>query len=114
MLNQEKPNEYVLSSDETHAIREFVELAFKEAGIKGFWHGQGANEEYSVSTEYAIENEVNSSVLVKIDPKFFRPAEVQLLFGDSSKARQELGWSPKWSFNQLVKDMVRNDINSNI
>ncbi len=112
MLNQEKPNEYVLSSNETHTIREFVELAFKEVGIEGFWHGQGTNEEYSISTEYAIRNEVNSSVLVKIDPKFFRPAEVELLFGNSNKARQELGWTPKWSFHQLVKDMVASDLNS--
>jgi GDPmannose 4,6-dehydratase len=110
MLNQEKPNEYVLSSNETHTIREFIELAFKEAGIEGFWHGQGTNEEYSISTEYAIKNEVNSSVLVKIDPKFFRPAEVDLLLGDSNRARQELGWNPKWSFHQLVKDMVSADI----
>ena len=114
MVNQEKPNEHVLSSNETHTIREFIELAFKEAGIEGFWHGQGTNEEFSVSTEYAIKNEVNSSVLVKIDPKIFRPAEVDLLLGDSSKARLELGWNPKWSFYQLVKDMVSQDINAKI
>jgi GDPmannose 4,6-dehydratase len=111
MLNQERPNEYVLSSNEAHTIREFVELAFKEVGVEGFWHGHGTSEEYSISTEYAIKNEVNSSVLVKIDPKFFRPAEVELLLGDSSKARLELGWSPKWSFHQLVKDMVISDLN---
>jgi len=111
MVNQEKPNEYVLSSNEAHTIREFIELAFKEVGIEGFWHGQGTNEEFSISTEYAIKNEVNSSVLVKIDPKLFRPAEVELLLGDSSKARRELGWSPKWSFHQLVKDMVISDLN---
>ena len=110
MLNQENPNEYVLSSNETHTIREFIELAFKEVGIEGFWHGQGTNEEYSISTEYAIKNEVNSSVLIKIDPKFFRPAEVELLLGDSNKARQELGWVPKRSFRHLIKDMVASDI----
>ena len=111
MLNQEHPNEYVLSSNEAHTIREFVELAFKEVGVEGFWHGHGTSEEYSISTEYAIKNEVNSSVLVKIDPKFFRPAEVELLLGDSSKARRELGWNPKWSFHELVKDMVISDLN---
>jgi GDPmannose 4,6-dehydratase len=111
MLNQEHPNEYVLSSNEAHTIREFVELAFKEVGVQGFWHGHGTSEEYSISTEYAIKNEVNSSVLVKIDPKFFRPAEVELLLGDSSKARRELGWNPKWSFHELVKDMVISDLN---
>jgi GDPmannose 4,6-dehydratase len=112
MLNQENPNEYVLSSNETHTIREFAELAFKEVGIEGFWHGQGTNEEYSISTEYAIKNEVNSSILIKIDPKFFRPAEVEILLGDSNKARQELGWTPKCSFHQLVKDMISCDLNS--
>lgn len=111
MLNQEVPNEYVLSSNETHTIREFVELAFKEVGIEGFWHGQGTSEEYSISTEYAIKNDAASSVLVRIDPKFFRPAEVELLLGDSNKARQELGWSPKKSFHDLVKDMVTSDLN---
>ena len=100
----------MLSSNETHTIREFIELAFKEVGIEGFWHGQGTNEEYSISTEYAIKNEVNSSVLIKIDPKFFRPAEVELLLGDSNKARQELGWVPKRSFRHLIKDMVASDI----
>jgi len=110
MLNQEHPNEYVLSSNEAHTIREFIEIAFKEVGIEGFWQGQGTNEEFSVSTEYAIKNEVNSSVLVKIDPKFFRPAEVEILLGDSSKARRELGWNPKWSFHELVKDMVISDL----
>lgn len=111
MLNQEKPNEYVLSSNETHTIREFIELAFKEVGIEGFWHGQGTNEEYSLSTEYAIRNDAASSVLIRIDPKFFRPAEVELLLGDSSKARKELDWNPKYSFRQLVKDMVASDLN---
>jgi GDPmannose 4,6-dehydratase len=111
MLNQEKPNEYVLSSNETHTIREFIELAFKEVGIEGFWHGQGTNEEYSLSTEYAIRNDAASSVLIRIDPKFFRPAEVELLLGDSSKARKELDWNPKYSFHQLVKDMVASDLN---
>ena len=111
MLNQEKPNEYVLSSNETHTIREFIELAFKEVGIEGFWHGQGTNEEYSLSTEYAIRNDAASSVLIRIDPKFFRPAEVELLLGDSSKARKELDWNPKYSFHQLVKDMVASELN---
>ena len=110
MLNQEKPKDYVLSSDETHSIREFIELAFRSANISGAWHGQGLSEEYSVTTEYALKNDPASSVLIKINPKFYRPAEVDLLLGDSSPARKELGWKPKTSFNQLVKKMVDYDL----
>lgn len=102
--------DYVLSSDETHSIREFIEIAFKETGIEGVWHGSGVGEEYSVSTKYAISNEPLSSILVKINEKFYRPAEVDLLIGDSSPARQELSWSPKVNFKSLVKKMVSHDI----
>lgn len=102
--------DYILSSDETHSIREFVEKAFKVAGINGVWHGQGLTEEYSVTTEYALKNEPISSILVKINPKFYRPAEVDLLLGNSEPAREELKWAPKTSFNALVEKMVKNDI----
>ena len=105
-----RSKDYVLSSNETHSIREFVELAFKAAGIEGTWHGKGLSEEYSVTTEYAIRYDPNSSVLIKINPKFYRPAEVDLLLGDSNPAREELGWSPKSSFKDLVEKMVRHDI----
>jgi GDPmannose 4,6-dehydratase len=94
--------EYVLSSNETHSIREFVELAFAAAGIDGEWHGSGLNEEY--------REKDSGRVLMVINPKFYRPCEVELLLGDSSKARQELGWQPKTSFKELVKKMVENDI----
>jgi GDPmannose 4,6-dehydratase len=110
MLNQKTPKDYVLSSNETHSIREFVELAFSEAGIEGVWHGSAINEEYSVSTKYAISNDPMSSTLIKINEKFYRPAEVDLLMGDSTPAREELGWSPKTDFKGLVKKMVAHDI----
>jgi GDPmannose 4,6-dehydratase len=110
MLNQNNPKDYVLSSDETHSIREFIQIAFKEAGIEGVWHGSGINEEYSVSTKYAISHDPISSILVKINEKFYRPAEVDLLIGDSTPARQELGWSPKVDFKSLVEKMVAHDI----
>jgi GDPmannose 4,6-dehydratase len=110
MLNQQSPKDYVLSSDETHSIREFIEIAFKETGIEGVWHGSGINEEYSVSTKYAITNEPLSSILIKINEKFYRPAEVDLLIGDSSPARIELKWLPKTNFKELVKKMVAHDI----
>jgi GDPmannose 4,6-dehydratase len=94
--------EYVLSSNETHSIREFVELAFAAAGINGEWHGSGLNEEY--------REKDSGRVLMVINPKFYRPCEVELLLGDSSKARQELGWQPKTSFQQLVDKMVKADM----
>jgi len=110
MLNQKKPNEYVLSSDETHSIREFVEIAFKEAGIEGCWHGNGISEEFSVVNYIIEEYNLQSSVLVKINSQFFRPAEVDILLGNSTLARKELGWQPKYSFKDLVREMVASDL----
>jgi len=110
MLNQNVPNEYVLSSNETHTIAEFVWYAFKSAGIEGAWHGQAESSEFSISTKDAIKYDPVVSVLVKINPKFYRPAEVDLLLGDSTKARKELGWKPETSFEQLVEKMVKNDL----
>jgi GDPmannose 4,6-dehydratase len=112
MLNRETPKDYVLSSNETHSIREFVELAFKFAGIDGVWHGHGLSEEFSATTEYVNKNSLVSSTLIKINPKFYRPAEVDLLLGDSTPAREELKWSPKVSFVELVEKMVLNDLSS--
>ena len=110
MLNQEAPNEYVLSSNETHTIAEFVWYAFKAADIEGAWHGQAESAEFSISTKDAIKYEPVVSVLVKINPKLYRPAEVELLLGDSTKARKELKWKPETSFEQLVDKMVKNDL----
>jgi GDPmannose 4,6-dehydratase len=110
MLNQTHPNEYVLSSNETHTIAEFVWYAFKAADIDGGWHGEAESAEFSITTKDAIKYEPVSSVLVKINPKFYRPAEVDLLLGDSTKARKELGWKPETSFEQLVEKMVLNDL----
>jgi len=118
MLNQDKynsnyngvPSEYVLSSNETHTIREFVEKAFEHAGINGSW--------IYVDPDGTAEDEIfcrkkpdgQYEVLVKINPKFYRPAEVELLLGDSTKARNELGWKPKISFDNLIEKMVKSDI----
>jgi GDPmannose 4,6-dehydratase len=111
MMNQEKPKEYILSSNETHSIREFVEKAFEYAGLKGVWHGNGVNEEYSATKETVKKFNLRSSILVKINLKFYRPAEVDLLLGDSTPARQELGWKPEISFDNLVKCMVDSCLN---
>ena len=110
MLNQRTPKDYVLSSNEAHSIREFVEIAFSEIGIDGVWHGTGIDEEYSISTKYAIANDPLSSVLIKVNEKFYRPAEVELLIGDSTPARTDLNWIPNTNFKDLVKKMVAHDI----
>lgn len=102
ILQQDKPGDYVLSMNETHTVREFVELAFAELGYDIEWQGTGADEK-------GIDKNTGR-VLVEVDPKYFRPAEVELLWGDSTKARTELGWQPKYSFMDLVKEMVASDL----
>lgn len=101
--------EFVLSSGEIHSVREFVELSFKEAGILGVWNGEKENEEYILSNDGFLATK-KKVVLVKINPKFYRPAEVELLHGDSTLAREELGWKPEITFPELIKAMVKNDI----
>ena len=110
MLNQDSPKEYVLSSNETHTIAEFVYYAFKSAGIEGAWHGEAELSEFSITTQDALKYDPIASVLVKINPKFYRPAEVELLLGDSTKARTELKWNPKTTFEGLVNKMVSCDL----
>ena len=102
ILQQDEPQDYVLSMNETHTVREFVELAFAELGYEIEWQGSGVDEK-------GIDKNTGT-VLVEVDPKYFRPAEVELLWGDSTKARTELGWEPKYSFMDLVKEMVQSDL----
>jgi GDPmannose 4,6-dehydratase len=106
MLNQERGEEkdYVLASGETHSIRDFVEQAFKVADLEGRWEGEGVNE------KYICKFDKSEFEAVLINPDFYRPAEVELLLGDSTPARKELGWEPKTSFNKLVEKMVINDL----
>lgn len=107
--------EYVLSSNETHTIKEFVELAFEAAGIKGVWFGEGLEERFVVDTINSDDPRFLRGAfvtLMKINPEFYRPCEVELLHGDSTQAREDLGWKPKTSFQQLVKKMVDHDLNS--
>lgn len=111
MLNQESPKEYVLSSGETHSVKEFIEKAFASAGFKVYESFAGTNEGNVVLPENVVMRLSGSDeIVVRIDPQFYRPAEVELLWGDSSRARKELGWSPKVSFDELVDRMVKNDM----
>ena len=101
MLQQEKPDDYVIATGETHSVREFVDAGFKQIGIEIEWQGTGLNEE-------GIDKATGRR-LVAIDPRYFRPTEVDLLLGDATKARTVLGWKPKITFNDLVSLMVAHD-----
>ena len=102
MLQQDKPGDYVLATNETHTVREFVEAAFKELGIIIKWEGTGVNEKgYDAET---------GKLLVDVNPEFYRPAEVEFLWGDATKAEQTLGWKRMVSFEGLVAMMMDNDL----
>lgn len=101
MLQQDEADDFVLATGEMHSVREFIELAFKQRGFNVEWTGQGTKE---IGTD-----KDSGRVLVRIDEKYFRPAEVDKLLGDSTKARTCLGWTPKIAFDQLVKLMVDSD-----
>jgi GDPmannose 4,6-dehydratase len=101
MLQQDKPEDYVLATGETNTVREFVELAFQELDMELEWIGKDEKER-------GIEKSTRK-VLVKIDPNYFRPTEVELLIGDAGKAKQQLGWKPKVKFKELVIMMVQSD-----
>jgi GDPmannose 4,6-dehydratase len=102
MLQQPEPQDYVIATGETHSVKEFVELAFKGAGFDVEWSGKGVNE-------IAIDKK-SGKTMVRIDPKFYRPAEVDFLIGDYSRARKLLGWSPKTTFEELVGIMIEHDL----
>lgn len=102
MLQQDTPDDYVIATNETRTVREFVDVAFKAAGIDLEWKGTGVDE-------IAI-NKANGKVVVKVNPKFFRPAEVDLLLGDPTKAETKLGWKREIPFAELVTRMVKNDL----
>jgi GDPmannose 4,6-dehydratase len=101
MLQAAHPDDYVIATGETHPVREFCELAFAAAGLSLTWRGQGVDEQGLGP---------DGRVLIRVDPRYFRPAEVDLLIGDASKARRELGWEPKTTFRELVQMMVRADL----
>jgi len=102
ILQQDEPDDYVLASGESHSVREFVELAFQHVGRKIIWKGTGIDE---VGLDART-----GDILVKVDPRYFRPTEVDALLGDSGKARQRLGWRPEIGFEALVREMVEDDL----
>jgi GDPmannose 4,6-dehydratase len=101
IVQQNTPDDYVLSTGETHSVREFVEVAFERIGKRVEWHGSG-------DSEYGTDL-ITGDMLVRISPEFYRPAEVDHLIGDATKAHEAFGWAPKVSFIQLVHRMVDAD-----
>lgn len=102
MLQQSEPDDYVIATGETHSVREFIEHAFKHAGFDVIWNGKGLEEK-------GIDRKTGR-VVVEVSPEFFRPAEVDILIGDASKAKERLGWSPNTRFEDLVRIMVEADM----
>jgi len=103
MLQQDEPDDFCISTGEQHSVRDFVNAAAEELGINIRWEGQGENEK-----GYDADN----NCIVQVDPRYFRPTEVETLLGDSSKAKQKLGWQTRISFKDLVAEMVREDLKS--
>jgi GDPmannose 4,6-dehydratase len=115
MLQQDNPEDYVIATGETHSVREFVSPAFAHAGIEIEWRGRGADEKgvvrsFASNPQPLTSNLKVGDMLIEIDPRYFRPLEVEFLQGDASKARRKLGWEPKVKFKELVKIMVEADI----
>ena len=102
MLQQPEPDDYVIATGQTHSVREFVEEAFNAIGVDIEWTGERLNEK-------GVDR-ASGKTLVEVNPEYFRPAEVDILRGDNSKAREKFGWSPKVTFKELVAKMVAHDI----
>jgi GDPmannose 4,6-dehydratase len=103
MLQHDTPEDFVIATGEMHSVPEFCDLAFQEAGITLRWEGEGLEERGM--------NSANNEVVIEVDPKYFRPAEVEQLLGNPTKAKTLLGWNPtKTSFQDLVKIMVQHDL----
>ena len=102
MLQQDTPDDYVIATGVQHSVREFVEHCAKELGLAIRWEGKGIDEKGI--------NPANGKTIVAVDKRYFRPTEVDTLLGDPSKAKQNLGWEPKITFESLVREMTRSDL----
>jgi GDPmannose 4,6-dehydratase len=104
MLQQDKPEDFVIATGVQYSVRQFVDAAAKELGIQIRWEGKGVDEKGYDS--------ISGKCIVQVDPRYFRPTEVETLLGDPTKAREKLGWTPKTTFQELVSEMVREDLKS--
>jgi GDPmannose 4,6-dehydratase len=103
MLQQDKPEDFVIATGVQYSVRQFVDAAAAELGLKITWSGQGVDETGTTA---------DGRVIVRVDPRYFRPTEVETLLGDPAKAKEKLGWVPRTSFHELVAEMVREDLKS--
>jgi GDPmannose 4,6-dehydratase len=110
ILQQEKPEDFVIATGITTRIRDFVKMAFSEIGVQLNFRGEGENEEGFVTENTGIYDIPVGKVVVKVDTRYYRPTEVDLLIGDPTKAQTKLGWNPKYTLVEMVKEMVANDI----
>jgi len=110
MMQQDTAEDYVIATGEQHSVREFVERALGFLGMKIAWEGNGVDEVGRIIENSESEGPQAGEVVVRIDPRYFRPTEVETLLGDPAKAKKNLGWSPKTSFAELVKEMVHEDL----
>jgi GDPmannose 4,6-dehydratase len=114
MLQQEKPEDFVIATGVQYSVRDFVNAAAKELGIEIRWEGTGVEEKGYWANRHSREggNPGTEALIVAVDPRYFRPTEVETLLGDPSKAKQKLGWTPKITFDELVAEMIREDLKS--
>ncbi len=119
MLQRQEPEDFVIATGEQHSVREFVDAAAKELGIRLDWKGKGANEQGVIevidnanASPHASRSLKSGDVIVRVDPRYYRPTEVDSLLGDPTKAREKLGWQPKVKFLDLVKEMAEEDLKS--
>ena len=103
MLQQDTPEDFVIATGKQYSVRDFVNIAAAEIGIKLTWHGSGVDE---------VGGDAFGKTIVRVDARYFRPAEVDSLLGDPTKAQEKLGWIPKTSFKQLVSEMMLSDLKS--
>ena len=113
MLQQDKPEDYVIATGKQYSVRQLCTLAFSNVGIEINWQGAGVNEKGVVQSAKPIDEKVNvkpGDVVVQVDPHYFRPTEVETLLGDPTKAKQKLGWEPEITFEEMIAEMVKHDI----
>ncbi|MGH1406881.1 MAG: GDP-mannose 4,6-dehydratase [Rhodomicrobiaceae bacterium] len=112
MLQQEEPDDFVIATGIQYSVRDFVNAAGKELGMEISWEGEDIEEKGYWTNRDDDASAFSSKPIVQVDPRYFRPTEVETLLGDATKAKEKLGWSPKTSFEQLVSEMVREDLKS--
>jgi len=111
MLQQEKPEDFVIASGTQYSVRSFVDYAAQELGITLDWSGKGEEETGTVATINNSDTKLNvGDVIVRVDPRYYRPTEVESLLGDPTHAKEKLGWVPKITFKELVQEMMASDL----